>query len=316
MVNVSLPFVSVIIPVFNDTQRLRQCLQALAQQTYPRDRYEVLVVDNSPTPDPSLSLLVTEAVEVQGLSLVLAHEPRRGSYAARNHGLSLAQGDVLAFTDSDCIPDVDWLEKGVSWLTRHPDCGFVAGRIRFFFQNPDAPTIPEIYDSLHFLQQKVYVEQLRFGATANLFTFKTCFDSVGLFNSDLFSGGDREWGERVFAAGYAQQYADDVVIAHPARHSFHELRTKAVRVTIGDHYLNNANDSSFMTFFAGVLPEFKPHLKYGLDRLADPEIKGLRRKLGCYFMYLFIRYVKASKRIQLYLAHHWLRPRQLKSKGL
>ncbi len=298
--NTPIPFVSVIVPVFKDADYLRHCLQRLAQQTYPHDHYEIIVVDNSPTPDPDLLPLANEFS-----SVVLAHEPQRGSYAARNHGLSLAQGSIMAFTDGDCRPALDWMEKGVGWLTRHPDCGFVAGQVRFFFRNPASPTLAELYDSLHFLQQKTYVEAYQFGATANLFTFKSRFENVGLFNSNLFSGGDQEWGKRVAAAGYRLLYADDAIIDHPARHSFRELRTKAIRVTIGDHNRSNANDRPFRDFFAETLPEFKPHLQYAADRFADPSIEGWRQKLGCYFIYLSIRYLKASKRIQLYLTHRW-----------
>ncbi|QQE66397.1 hypothetical protein GFS31_30950 [Leptolyngbya sp. BL0902] len=300
MVNETHPLISVIIPVFNDADCLKPCLQALAQQTYPQDRYEVIVVDNSPTPDPNLPPLAAQFPWV-----VLAHEPQRGSYAARNHGLGLAKGSIIAFTDADCLPAATWLERGADWLRRHPDCGFVAGQIRFFFQNPDAPTAAELYDSRHFLQQKTYAEEYHFGATANLFTFKSRFEAVGLFNSRLYSGGDREWGERVFAAGYPSLYADDVVIDHPARHSFGELRRKVLRVTVGDHELSQTNDQALTAFLAGVLPEFKPSLRYAVACMKDPTIPGWRRKLDCYVTYLALRYLKAGKRLQLYFSHRW-----------
>ena len=101
--------VSVIIPVYNDAERLKLCLDALARQTYPGDRYEVIVVDNGSQQDPEL---VTSRYE----QVTLAHEACRGSYAARNTGLALARGDVLAFTNSDCIPAADWIEHGVARL--------------------------------------------------------------------------------------------------------------------------------------------------------------------------------------------------------
>lgn len=307
--NSSLPFVSVIVPTFNDRDCLQRCLQALSYQSYPPDSYEIVVVDNSPSPNPRLPPLMAEFP-----TIVLAYEPRRGSYAARNHGLHLAQGSVIAFTDDDCVPALDWLEKGVDWLIRHPDCGLVAGRIRTFARNPDAPTAAELYDSRHFLQQKTYVARYHFGATANLFTFKSRFDSVGLFNSDLYSGGDREWGERVFAAGYPLLYANDVVIDHPARHSLRELCTKTLRVTIGTHYLERTNHQSFAALLAEALPQIRPHLSYARDRWEDPSIQGWQRKLGCYFIYLVLRYIKWGKHIQLYLSYHWLRPLKAKLK--
>jgi len=64
----------------------------------------------------------------------------------------------------------------------------------------------EVYDSINYLNQKKYVEEYKYGSTANLFTFK--IKDVGVFNSVLKSG-DREWGNRVFCLGYSLTYAED-----------------------------------------------------------------------------------------------------------
>src|ERR1700682_2228961 len=89
------PLVSVIIPFYGaDIEALRACLVAIAAQEYPGDCVEVIVVDNNPA--TGLSPLL------QGFSgsWRLAHEPAAGSYRARNMGISLAQGKVIAFTDA------------------------------------------------------------------------------------------------------------------------------------------------------------------------------------------------------------------------
>jgi len=103
MSKTSTPFVSVIIPVYNDPERLKTCLQALEEQTYPQSSYEVIVVDNGS--DESIEPIVTEFNQAKA-----GYEPHPGSYAARNKGLSLARGEVIAFTDADCIPALDWIE--------------------------------------------------------------------------------------------------------------------------------------------------------------------------------------------------------------
>ena len=87
-------FVSVIIPVFNDAERLKICLTALEKQTYPQDYYEVIVVDNGS--DENLENVVKQFTQAK-----LAYYPELGSYAARNHGIALAKGEILAFTDAD-----------------------------------------------------------------------------------------------------------------------------------------------------------------------------------------------------------------------
>src|SRR3712207_160037 len=97
-----LPYVTVIVPVYNDAGRVGSCLAALEAQTYPRQRYEVIVVDNGSTD-------ATPAV-VQSFRVRLLFERQvRSSYAARNAGLAEAKGVIIALTDSDCTPTPGWL---------------------------------------------------------------------------------------------------------------------------------------------------------------------------------------------------------------
>ena len=221
-------FVSVIIPVFNDAERLQKCLEALENQTYPKDLYEVIVVDNAS--DESIESVVNRFNQA-----LAAYESTPGSYAARNKGISLAKGEILAFTDSDCLPDYNWLETGVKHLLSVANYGLVAGKINMFFKDADHPTAVELYDCITYLDQKRYVEEYKFGATANLFTSKKVFQKVGLFNDKLKSWGDKEWGNRVFSWGYSLSYADDCCVAHPARYSLNNLCKKIIRTKRGDY---------------------------------------------------------------------------------
>src|SRR5690606_16589320 len=97
----TMPTVTVVVPVYNDVQRLRTCVAALLAQDYPAERVEVLVVDNASDVDVSVALPAGET------RVRLLHESRRGSYAARNRALTEATGEVLAFTDADCLPRPD-----------------------------------------------------------------------------------------------------------------------------------------------------------------------------------------------------------------
>lgn len=149
MENSCYPFVSVIIPVFNDVEPLKLCLAALAEQSYGSSRYEIIVVDNG-----SDSLEQVKAVVEPYEQVILTTEPAPGSYSARNKGLSLAKGEIIAFTDADCIPALDWVEKGVGLLNQTPNCGLVAGQIQLFFRNPHQPNMVELYESIRALPQK------------------------------------------------------------------------------------------------------------------------------------------------------------------
>jgi glycosyltransferase involved in cell wall biosynthesis len=88
--------------VHNTAEHLERCIAALRAQDYPREQFEILMVDNNST-DGSAGIL-GRADGVRALS-----ETKQGSYAARNRALRDASGDVLAFTDSDCAPAAGWL---------------------------------------------------------------------------------------------------------------------------------------------------------------------------------------------------------------
>jgi glycosyltransferase involved in cell wall biosynthesis len=221
-------FVSVIIPVYNDSDRLKFCLQALARQTYPKHLYEAIVVDNGSDENQKI-----EAVVEQFDRASIAFENIPSSYAARNKGISLAKGEIIAFTDSDCIPADDWLERGVANLLNSSDRSIVGGKVEFFFQNPDRPNTIELYESLTAIPQQYFVEIDKFAATANLFTYKNVFDRVGYFNETLKSSGDREWGMRLSSSGDRIIYAEDTCIRHPARYSYRQLHQKIIRLAGG-----------------------------------------------------------------------------------
>jgi glycosyltransferase involved in cell wall biosynthesis len=280
------PFVSVIVPVYNDPERLRLCLRALGRQTYPRARYEVVVVDNGS--DESVEPLVAESDRAR-----LCREERPGSYAARNRGLSQARGEVIAFTDADCIPAPDWIERGTARLLSSPDCGLVAGRVEVFANDPRRATAVELYEMVTYLQQRRHVEVDRFGATANLFTRRAVFERIGTFNGEMMSGGDVEWGRRVAAAGYGMLYAEDAVVAHPARRTFKQLYRRVARIVGGAHALKRRGARS-------LVASFLPPVRYPLKIWRDPKLRSLKEKGGVAGVAFFVRYAQAWETLRLF----------------
>lgn len=290
-------FISIIIPVYNDAARLRRCLAALNHQTMPKAQYEIIVVDNNSTDDIAAAAQAYEQI-------VLTHESQPGSYAARNRGISMAKGDVLAFTDSDCIPAKDWLEMGLAHLRVEPNCGFVAGGIKLFFAHPGRPNPIELYDSLFNLQQKKYLEEQGWGATANLFAYKSMFDRVGLFNDSLQSGGDAEWGKRVSTEGYRVFYAEEAYILHPARSSFREFCQKNRRTLTGAYRLSQTSQcdrvlQSF-TFNDSLLKQLRPPLRSAFRKsYGDNRLKRTGQKMTVFWLVIFFHYLRAFEILRL-----------------
>jgi cellulose synthase/poly-beta-1,6-N-acetylglucosamine synthase-like glycosyltransferase len=95
--------VSVIIPAYNAEGTIARCLTALTGQSYPNDSYEVLVVDDG-SADKTGSI-------AQSYSVNYIRQENQGPAAARNRGARAARGDIILFTDADCVPDKDWLRE-------------------------------------------------------------------------------------------------------------------------------------------------------------------------------------------------------------
>jgi glycosyltransferase involved in cell wall biosynthesis len=110
---------SIIVPVHNTAAHLERCLGALLAQDYPRDAFEILAIDNNSS-DASPAILA----RTPGIRALA--ESAQGSYAARNHAVRESRGDVLAFTDSDCLPAPGWL-RAIDHALERPDTQVVLG---------------------------------------------------------------------------------------------------------------------------------------------------------------------------------------------
>ncbi len=296
MPEASPPFVSVIIPVYNDAVRLALCLEALSKQSYARDCFEVIVIDNGSHQSPSA---VVDKHDFTQLEV----ETKPGSYAARNKGLTVARGPVLAFTDADCIARPDWLKCGVERLMQLDGRGVVAGRIELFCRDPQRPTWVELYDCVTGLDQATTVVRSHGAATGNSFTGRQVFDAVGPFDETMKSWGDVQWAQRAHAAGFELVYCADAVIDHPARYRWGEIIRKNRRLIGGEQTLNKDKPKP-----AGrkALPlrlwnNLRPHLGEAWRRTDDERVRGFRQRLKVAAVITVLRYVKLYERIRLRL---------------
>lgn len=111
---------SVIVPAYNAEKTIGQCLDVLASQTISRSEYEIIVVD-----DGSTDTTAEVVARYEGIKLI--KQGNAGPAAARNNGAKLAQSPIIVFTDSDCIPQPDWLEKMIGPLEADPQISAVKG---------------------------------------------------------------------------------------------------------------------------------------------------------------------------------------------
>lgn len=206
------PFVSVVVPVYDEAAVVSDCLDALVDQTYPDDRYEVVAVDNGSTDG-------TSAV-VRDYPVTLVSESEGFQFAARNAGIDVAAGKVLAFTNADVTVADDWIRSGVAALDRVDGPAAVYGRTRPTMSESLSPYAK--YDAI-----RSFSGERR--QTWNLFTTRAAFDTAGTFSDRYVSGGDIEWADRAEALGVRIVHDEDVVAYHPPRDSWSALSGMHVR---------------------------------------------------------------------------------------
>lgn len=201
------PRISVIVPAYNAESVLADCLHALVEQEYPRDRYEILVVDNN-SQDRTAEIIRKFPVTS------LSKTDQQSSYAARNAGVAKAAGEILAFIDADCVADGHWLANAVE-LFRDPTVGCVAGHIG----NTPPVTVVQEY-LLDVLAQTDFLTNpfLPYAVTANVFYRKDVFDRIGPFEGAWISGGDADLAWRMqLKTPYRLTYCESATINHTHR---------------------------------------------------------------------------------------------------
>lgn len=175
-----LPFVSVIVPVLNGGGTLPGLLSALSMDDYPRARREILVVDNAST-DATPEIL-------RDAPVTYLHEPQRGAARARNRGIAASRGEIVAFTDVDCLPATGWLRALVAGF-RDETVGGVAGDVLPF---PPKTAAERYAAKIRHLSPERYLRRpiFPFAVTANLAFRREVFDIVGRLDPESPRGGE------------------------------------------------------------------------------------------------------------------------------
>jgi len=253
------PSVSIIVPVFNDEKNIGKLIESLLELEYPKKLLEIIIIDNG-------SKDRTKEIVRQYSAITLLEENTiQSSYAARNRGIKHSINEILAFTDSDCIVDSQWIKNAISCIN-NKKVDLIAGSV-VFLKNSNL-NLFEIYDSHMYLQQE-YNASVGASTTANLVVKSNLFDSLGLFLS-VKSGADVRWTSRAVSKGFKLAYCKRAKVFHPTRKRLKEVLKKEIRLfgnssifsalihlhfneIKGKIFLNNINFSSVGLFILILL---------------------------------------------------------------
>lgn len=205
------PFISVIVPTYARPRQLASCLQSLAGLDYPRDRFEVVVVDDgSEMPIEGVVARVRDRLDV-----TLLVQANAGPATARNTGAAQARGEFLAFTDDDCAPDADWLEALAACFEKTRGCA-VGGRTLNALPHNLCSAASHLLIDYLYTYYDARSGRAGFFASNNLALPTDRFRTVGGFDTSfpLAAGEDREFCDRWQHQGYPLVYARDALVYH------------------------------------------------------------------------------------------------------
>lgn len=200
--------VSVVIPAYNCAKSVERLLTSLFAQTYPRERYEIILVDDGSS-DNTAAVAQRSLAQWDGAGRVL-RKPNGGPASARNHGMRASTADVIAFIDADCVADPDWLECVVTSLAT--GAAGVGGPLR----NVAPPGwVTGYLDACQFYRQRA-----RNGAVDYLLTANVAFRREALAQVGGFIERRGVWAEdadlsfRLKQHGYTLLLAPGGVVTH------------------------------------------------------------------------------------------------------
>ena len=206
------PEFSIIVPTRNRSDSLRNCLNALAAMTYPKGRYEVIVVNDGgpflderdlrPPPSPLMNLRVL-------------NQAHGGPASARNTGALNAQGRHLAFTDDDCVPSRNWLRMLAAKIIGNDRCVLGGRTLNMLPQNHYSSASQMMVDYLYGVMN-VGNERARFLASNNLAVPRERFLAMGGFDTGFTraAGEDRDFCRRWVERGYSMVYVPEAIVFH------------------------------------------------------------------------------------------------------
>lgn len=199
-----LPCVSVVVAAYNADRTVGDCVDSLLAQTYPKDKVEVLVVDNGST-DGTEAVLRTYDGRIEVL-----HERKRGPAAARNIGLGAAQGELVAFTDADCVADADWLRRIVE---PHDDSsvGIVGGTI---LSRRPSNWVERFGEVIHDHRKSIHVFRPPYAITMNWCSRLAVLDELNRFDERFRRTEDVDLSYRAVQAGYSLVFQPHAIVYH------------------------------------------------------------------------------------------------------
>lgn len=210
-----LPMVSIVIPVYNRPLEIQECLTSVLALDYPADKVEVIVVDDA-------SQDHTAAVVRRFNTRFIIQPHNQGQSAARNAGVRVARGEIIAFLDSDCIARPGWLRELVPFF-QDPRVALVGGQVDVYYRQKRLDRYEEVCSALNMGPEPVMgrgESSVFYVPTCNMLVRKQAYQQVGGLDESLRVGEDVDLCWRLMAAKHHLFYMPRGQVLHKHRNRF------------------------------------------------------------------------------------------------
>lgn len=225
------PLISIVIPVRNVEAIIGQCLESLKKLNYPKDKYEVIISDSQSSDNtPSIA-------KKYGVKFIST--PKRSVCAGRNEGFKVAKGDIVAFSDADCVMDKNWITNSLKYF-EDPIVGAVGGpNITPANDTPFARAVGFVLNRSIFSAGSIYARTLHKAKEVksipgcNVIYRKEALDKVMPMDESLLEAEDYVTNQKIRKLGYKLLYTPDTVVMHYRRPDPKRFFKQIYRYAIG-----------------------------------------------------------------------------------
>lgn len=201
-------FCSIIIPTRGRPAQLAKCLEALTQLDYPRDQFEVIVVD-----DGGGTALQSTSNCDRPFELTVVAQAHAGPAAARNFGATLARGELLVFIDDDCATTPSWLKRLVDRAIENPGCA-VGGRTLNGVAGNLYSEASQLIVEVGYVQNNSDPDAATWFACNNLAVPASGFHAIGGYDPGFRTAEDSDLCDRWRMRGFRMVYAPEALLFH------------------------------------------------------------------------------------------------------
>ena len=227
-----LPFISIIIPARNEEKLIRSCISSLNQLDYPKEKIEIIIVDGLSTDNTR---------DVAGeMGATVINNVKQTVSPGRNIGFDLAKGDLIAFTDADCVVEKDWLSNSIKYFENDLTVACVGGPNFTPADESDfGKAVGFVFDQPVFAAGSIHARELNEVKEVssipgcNAIYRQSILAKVMPLDESMLTGDDTLLNRKIMDLGGRLLYTPDVKVFHYRRPSPRKLWNQFYRYAIG-----------------------------------------------------------------------------------